>query len=573
MNTDDRSRAAFDELRRRTEILDPQYSLQRIPRQDRVRPAWMPALAGAVVVATVIGVVAAAGLLSGPPDDRQVTDTPVTTTATTAATSATTEPTSAPVDTTPTSGTDLPTYRVTGVAVDDVLNVRRQPGAAGALYAALSPDYAGIRPTGNTTTVGDGGEWWEVELVDPVRLVDLGEPLHGAPVVGWVNAAYLAPYDPSYADVPPCSTPIGAADVEPSSPAPDHVYAIREFDLGGCTRIVVSFGTDFDVERPPYDRIGTDVRPAGAPSVHVTTVNGTTVVSLDGVAYAGVDEAAGGGAVIGRWTDGSLAVFTLVQGSTSVETYDGRLLIDTHGTPTPTTPIVHLIGEPVVGPGGTVEVWGLARPFEATLGTTLSTPPSGGEAPSSVMTNDWTVAWGLFRYRASRLPAGENSVRFTQDAGGGVESVDVPFTVPERDPSATVTGDDLALTDALAAYARGDSTAEIGFTDDASMWLGIDHRAPVASDWTITSDAWNGYGGPFDVLGPLRGEPDITITTVGPHGHCAGPPLALPADLRGLRRVSIQPAGIDSCLQWYAIDLFLDGTGRVADVMLDLWEP
>jgi hypothetical protein len=40
-----------------------------------------------------------------------------------------------------------------------------------------------------------------------------------------------------------------------------------------------------------------------------------------------------------------------------------------------------------------------------------------------------------------------------------------------------------------------------------------------------------------------------------------------------MRRLSIQPAGISSCLEWYAIDVFLDDDGRIGGVMLDLWEP
>lgn len=82
-----------------------------------------------------------------------------------------------------------PTHRVVNVASDDTLNVRRAPGASERIYARLAPTYSGIRATGNVTIVDDGGEWWEVELLDPVRLFDLQEPLHGGPIAGWVNSA------------------------------------------------------------------------------------------------------------------------------------------------------------------------------------------------------------------------------------------------------------------------------------------------------------------------------------------------------------------------------------------------
>jgi hypothetical protein len=42
-----------------------------------------------------------------------------------------------------------------------------------------------------------------------------------------------------------------------------------------------------------------------------------------------------------------------------------------------------------------------------------------------------------------------------------------------------------------------------------------------------------------------------------------------------MRRVSVQPAAgsIDSCLDWFTVDLFVTRSGEVAAVTLDLWEP
>jgi hypothetical protein len=37
--------------------------------------------------------------------------------------------------------------------------------------------------------------------------------------------------------------------------------------------------------------------------------------------------------------------------------------------------------------------------------------------------------------------------------------------------------------------------------------------------------------------------------------------------------VSITPADHASCLDWWAVDLFLDDSGRILGVNLDLWEP
>ncbi len=38
------------------------------------------------------------------------------------------------------------------------------------------------------------------------------------------------------------------------------------------------------------------------------------------------------------------------------------------------------------------------------------------------------------------------------------------------------------------------------------------------------------------------------------------------------RRVSIQPASAQSCLQWWTVDLFLGEDGRVEAITLDLYE-
>ena len=39
------------------------------------------------------------------------------------------------------------------------------------------------------------------------------------------------------------------------------------------------------------------------------------------------------------------------------------------------------------------------------------------------------------------------------------------------------------------------------------------------------------------------------------------------------RQVVIQADGIDSCLQWFVVDVLLDGDDRIVAVNLDLWEP
>jgi hypothetical protein len=586
MNSDDRLRQAFDDLQQRTESVDPQYSLQRISRASTERRAWVPALAGAAVVLAVIGGVALSGLLSGPEaDDVVATTVPDSTTLIPdSTTTSSDEPATTTTSTVlPTSSNVLPTHRVTGVASDDVLNVRVEPGVDGGLLAELPPDYRGIRTIDNIEIVEDGGEWRQVILLDPIRLVGLEEPLHGAPITGWVNSAFIEPHDPSMSDAFPCGGQM-TSTIEATGPAPDHVYAIRQFGLGGCIRTVVTFGQNFDGSRPLYDRISTDVRPAGIPNFRWEQVNGVAVLILEDVPYAWATESnthESSAALVGRWTDGSLAIFLTVPGSTSIQvSATGDLVVDVN--PFEATRLAgngfHILGEPVAGPGGTIEMWGLARPFEANVGTTIigaDGDPVEGAGPNFVMTTDWTEAWGLFQYRAVGLEPGAYVLTLSRQGVDQSIELDVPFMVQDRDPEFTVTEADLALTDGLRAEARG---VDVGlpFADDVTISLGIDHEDSLSDPadgegWIIDVPEWNGYAGPFDVLGPLRDEAGITATSVGPQPHCAGPPLDLPWDAD--RQLTIQPAGISSCLEWYAISLFLNDAGEIERVMLDLWEP
>ncbi len=587
MNSDDRLRRAFADLERRAREVDVRSGLARLPRRTD-RPAWLPALAGAAAVVIVIGAVAVSGFLAGPDDDSDIATG--TTTGDTSVTPGTDPVTSTTVFVTttlaPLDDPRLPTHRVSGVAADDVLNMRRDPGTSGELYAALPPNYAGIRLVGNVAIVADGAEWWEIELLDPIRLIGQEEPLDGAPITGWVNSAFVAEYDASAADQQaPCTGAIGTAPAA-AGPGPDHVYAIRQFQLDACVRTVVTFGENFDDGYPTYDRISTDVRPAGSPTVRLERINGTTAVILDGVPYAWATQSGtfqSSVALVGRWTDGSLAVFVTVPGSTSVQvTDDGRLVIDvTPDAPSgPAGAGFHLLGSPVVMPGGAVEVWGLARPFEANIGTTIlgaDGSPVEGVGPPFVMTTDWIDAWGLFQYRAVGLESGVHLLTLVQEGGDQAHELAVEFTVPDRQPAETLLSSDLELTDRVRAFARGEiSASDLPFTDAVEISLGTDHLATVTdpgdpSSWLIDTAEWNGYAGPFDVLGPLRSEAGITTTLVGPQPHCAGPPLDTPWP--SVRRLSIQPTGTTSCLEWYAIDVFLDGDGAITRLMLDLWEP
>jgi uncharacterized protein YraI len=66
----------------------------------------------------------------------------------------------------------LPTYRVVGVALNDVLNIRSGPDANTPIVNAIPPDGKGIRMVG-----GCAGQWCPVEYLT---------------TKGWVNRRFLA---------------------------------------------------------------------------------------------------------------------------------------------------------------------------------------------------------------------------------------------------------------------------------------------------------------------------------------------------------------------------------------------
>jgi hypothetical protein len=66
--------------------------------------------------------------------------------------------------------------------------------------------------------------------------------------------------------------------------------------------------------------------------------------------------------------------------------------------------------------------------------------------------------------------------------------------------------------------------------------------------------------------GPLR------LSSV-PHPHCAAAPVPPPEEAAGLTRLWAQPRNPDGCLDWWTVDVFVDGAGRIRVVTLDLWEP
>lgn len=159
-----------------------------------------------------------------------------------------------------------------------------------------------------------------------------------------------------------------------------------------------------------------------------------------------------------------------------------------------------------------------------------------------------------------------------------VEKRPLPTAVPRGMPTAA----DERLVGALVEFARAPGArtlAAVPFADRVRLGLSDRLMTERASFDLVRLDAWvlqqvpfRGHVGPYSAL-DLLAKSGPTIIWVGPHPHCASPPVPPPADLVASRRVSVQPTGIDTCLLWWTVDLFVSPAGRIEAVTLDLWDP
>lgn len=133
----------------------------------------------------------------------------------------------------------------------------------------------------------------------------------------------------------------------------------------------------------------------------------------------------------------------------------------------------------------------------------------------------------------------------------------------------------------FAARPSDSSFAALPIADRVALGLGAEVLKSVAgkelrnsSTWTLEMEYFRAYTGPFSAFTALSRTGAYEVT-VGPHHHCASPPMPAPDGFEGLTRISIQPASdtIDSCLQWSTVDLFVDQQGDVVAITFDVWEP
>jgi hypothetical protein len=153
-------------------------------------------------------------------------------------------------------------------------------------------------------------------------------------------------------------------------------------------------------------------------------------------------------------------------------------------------------------------------------------------------------------------------------------------------------GDEMAMLEALVLFARTGEAhhlARVPLSADG-VWLGLADQLTVQLSpdelvqpdaWRIEAEAFRGFVGPFSPLdqlaawGPQSDRPFVreASVTVGPHSHCASPPVPAPQDVAGLRRLSIQPIGEVACLAWWTVDFFVEPNGDIVAITLDRYEP
>lgn len=74
----------------------------------------------------------------------------------------------------------------------------------------------------------------------------------------------------------------------------------------------------------------------------------------------------------------------------------------------------------------------------------------------------------------------------------------------------------------------------------------------------------------LDVLASSRGRFRVDV---GPRSRCVGPVRPPLRTFQRLRQITITPsAPLDSCLEWWAVDLYVNDVGQIEGVSLDRWE-
>jgi hypothetical protein len=90
--------------------------------------------------------------------------------------------------------------------------------------------------------------------------------------------------------------------------------------------------------------------------------------------------------------------------------------------------------------------------------------------------------------------------------------------------------------------------------------------------WDINVEEFDGITGRLSALDALAHH-DFVRVSAGSIPHCAGPPLQWPAEFGQWRQINVEPIGIESCLQWSGVSIFLNAHDEIAAVVVDYFGP
>lgn len=140
---------------------------------------------------------------------------------------------------------------------------------------------------------------------------------------------------------------------------------------------------------------------------------------------------------------------------------------------------------------------------------------------------------------------------------------------------------DVAQADAFAAMARSltqRSVDAVRFANPLRLALGgqqlnvlPSHDLAREQSWQVNIDGYAARSGQASILELIRSRPPADIEVHLERGAGCHAPDRLPSVAHD-RVMSIQPIGIESCLDWFAIDLYVTD-GLIALVDLRLYEP
>jgi hypothetical protein len=120
--------------------------------------------------------------------------------------------------------------------------------------------------------------------------------------------------------------------------------------------------------------------------------------------------------------------------------------------------------------------------------------------------------------------------------------------------------------------ARGSWSPSVILSNEDTGWTSLTERQADDRDrWLLDVDP--GGSPDVDVLGHLAESKGAYRVDIGPHPNCVGPTPPTARRFEGLRQLSITPTGPrDSCLEWWALDVYLNEVGQIEYVSIHRWK-